>query len=72
VSLSLVLDQMRQGKQASLPPTGGVTRGSMGVMGSRVLQSRNPDAQMDRERRRLLQSPVMEAFVRRSRQRLLW
>lgn len=48
------------------PTKKGFTRGTMGATGSRGLQHRNPDAQEDEERE-MMQSPVMEAFLKRHR-----
>jgi hypothetical protein len=84
VSLSLVLDAYRKqsgkrflvgqaGPQTSSasPTRPGIARGTMGVLGARTLQTRNPDAQMDKDRKVLLKSPVMQAFLRRSKGRML-
>jgi len=44
----------------------------MGAMGSRHFAPRNSDAMLDKERKKIAESPVMQAFTRRRRQRLLW
>ncbi len=79
--LSLVLDAFRkqasQQRGSSAPQTGrgptlpGVARGTMGVTGSRTFRARNPDASLTKDRERLKESPVMAAFLRRKRKRLL-
>lgn len=83
MALSLVLDafrkqahqQQQRGKlepQAGRGPTlSGVTRGTMGVTGSRAFQSRNPDASLMKSREQLRESPVMAAFLRRKKKGLI-
>lgn len=44
------------------PVSEGFTRGAMGSMGSRGLQSRNSDAGLEEERERI-NSPVMQSFL---------
>lgn len=70
--LAQVMQGVRRGQQASNPPTDGLTRGSMGAFGSRPFVPRNSDAMFDKEREKIAKSPIMEAFMRRHRQRLLW
>jgi hypothetical protein len=83
MSLSLVLDAFRQQQGHGLqqgrvrpttdrsPTLPGIARGTMGVTGSRGFQARNSDARLDRDRRDLMQNPVMQAFLRRAKGRLL-
>lgn len=83
MALSLVLEAFRkkggakQGRgqltpQVDRSPTlPGVARGTMGVTGSRPLQTRNVDAALMRDREQLAKSPVMQAFLRRKRERLI-
>ena len=83
MALSLVLDAFRkqanqqQQRGNAAPQTGrnptlrGVARGTMGVTGSRAFQARNPDAQLMQARKQLRESPVMAAFLRRKKARLI-
>ena len=83
MALSLVLDAFRkqanqqQQRGGSAPQTGrgptlrGVARGTMGVTGSRTFQARNPDASLTKSREQLRESPVMSAFLRRKKARLI-
>ncbi len=83
MALSLVLDAFRkqanqqQQRGGPTPQTGrgptlpGVARGTMGATGSRAFQARNPDASLARDRKQLRESPVMAAFLRRKKARLI-
>lgn len=53
------------------PAVAGTARGTMGVLGSTTLQRRNSQAGLDKERKKLMESPVMQAFMRYKRQRLI-
>ena len=53
------------------PTLPGIARGTMGATGSRLFAPRNPDAGVTKERQQLLDSPIMQAFMRRRKKRFI-
>jgi hypothetical protein len=57
---------------ARVPSQPGFARGATGSLGSQPFRSRNPNAGIDKERQKIMESPVMQAFTRIQKKKLLF